>query len=591
MERLDNIIGRTGFRRLSQEHRAPQGQQRPQRPPQGSSQGVSQGNAQRTPQRPTQQPTNQQHNPATRRQLPEQTARLGRKESYGTQRQRLYDIKARYPQGSGPKEDPHTDDQAPYGYNTPDRRSSQAYSQTRSRGQTYPQRQTQAYTRQGQVSPLQPQRTYPQSEVTRPEYHMPRPFNDYDDSGPGLPADVADEWQEDDDFSGMRTGDWEDEEGEDEGYVYFPGMVQRSPKTTYPSMVRETALEIEPPTRPPHLSYTPNQTRDLYAQRQQPEQRSQQSLPPAPYDEYAQEHTHEYPQDYAQGARRPQRITQPLNPRVVSAMGRGRELVTRTQNMPGMQKQIRPPVQRKPALLPAATVVALPQKRNPCQKCNGAGFLRINVPFGHPNFGKPVACQCKENERKEKRRLQLRALSNLDAFHNQRFSSFDPRTPGVAEAYQAAHSYAQSPDGWLLLVGPNGSGKTHLAAAIANQALDDGAVVLFMVVPDLLDHLRAAFAPDAEEEYDQLFAKMREAELLILDDMGTQQCSAWANEKLFQLLNYRYNMRMPTIITANHKGMQAADERIRSRLTDASLVKQVLFDRARDHRPYNTRRN
>ena len=113
--------------------------------------------------------------------------------------------------------------------------------------------------------------------------------------------------------------------------------------------------------------------------------------------------------------------------------------------------------------------------------------------------------------------------------------------------------------------------------------------MLFAVVPDLLDHLRAAFAPTSTEVFDQLFSKMREAEVLILDDLGAQQSSPWANEKLFQLLNYRYNMGMPTVITANQKGLQGVDERIRSRLTDVSLVASVQFERARDYRPHHPR--
>jgi DNA replication protein DnaC len=181
-------------------------------------------------------------------------------------------------------------------------------------------------------------------------------------------------------------------------------------------------------------------------------------------------------------------------------------------------------------------------------------------------------------------------MSNLDAFRNQNFQTFNARVPGVQEAYKATMAFAEKPEGWLLLVGPNGCGKTHLAAAIANQALDSGAVVLFEPVPDLLDHLRAAFAPSSNEVYDQLFAKMREAEVLILDDLGAQQSSPWANEKLFQLLNYRYNMGMPTVITANLKGIQGVDERIRSRLSDTGLVVTIHMDRAYDYRPKRPKR-
>ncbi|HEY6287337.1 MAG TPA: ATP-binding protein, partial [Ktedonobacteraceae bacterium] len=213
-----------------------------------------------------------------------------------------------------------------------------------------------------------------------------------------------------------------------------------------------------------------------------------------------------------------------------------------------------------------------------------------DVPYGHPSFGKPVACECKEAERKAKRRRQLQEMSDLGAFYDKSFRNFNAHVPGIQEAYSCAGEFASEPDGWLLLIGPNGSGKTHLAAAIANKSLEDGALVLFATVPDLLDHLRAAFAPSSNEVYDHLFSRMREAEVLVLDDLGAQQSSPWANEKLFQLLNYRYNSRFPTVITANSRGLQGIDERIRSRLTDASLVTTVIMDRVKDFRPNNPRR-
>ena len=216
--------------------------------------------------------------------------------------------------------------------------------------------------------------------------------------------------------------------------------------------------------------------------------------------------------------------------------------------------------------------------------------MRNDVPFGHPQFGKAIACKCKEQERKRKRRQQLQEISNLGAFASKRFNTFNPRIPGLQEAFQVSTEFAKAPDGWLLLVGPNGCGKTHLAAAIANDCLEKGAVVLFATVPDLLDHLRAAFAPDSTEVFDQLFARMREAELLVLDDLGAQQSSPWANEKPFQLLNYRYNSEFPTVITANPRGLQSTDDRIRSRLSDISLVATVNLERARDYRPNNPHR-
>ena len=227
-----------------------------------------------------------------------------------------------------------------------------------------------------------------------------------------------------------------------------------------------------------------------------------------------------------------------------------------------------------------------------CRTCKGAGYLRADVPFGHPNFGRPIACECKEAERKEKRRWQLQEISNLGDLKYKSFENFRPNISRIVyEAYQVALDYARDPRGWLVFIGKNGCGKTHLAAAIANRCLARGSLVLFSTVIELLDHLRATYVPTSTEVYDQLFAKMREAELLVLDDLGAQQSSPWANEKLFQLFNYRYNSQFPTIITTNNLGLQGIEERIRSRMTDASLVTSVNFDRAQDHRPHNPRRS
>ncbi|MEE9284893.1 MAG: ATP-binding protein, partial [Dehalococcoidia bacterium] len=106
---------------------------------------------------------------------------------------------------------------------------------------------------------------------------------------------------------------------------------------------------------------------------------------------------------------------------------------------------------------------------------------------------------------------------------------------------KAAQHFAEEPSGWLVFSGPSGCGKTHLAAAIADRCIQDGRPVLFMVVPDLLDHLRAAYRPESEVGYDELFELLRNSPVLILDDLGVQSSTPWAEEKLFQLINHRYN--------------------------------------------------
>ncbi len=426
---------------------------------------------------------------------------------------------------------------------------------------------------------------------TRPMYVQHHRADEYALS-PVVSADVVEDWEsEEDEETGMQYGDWE--EGESEVVIYqratpepqtrprgnAPTPPRHDYEQSYPQHPMVTRELSRPSSNTSQQGYGTRTLRDV-----------QQSQPPTPSVR-------------VQEVQHPHRSTQPLNSRISTETGRSRP-VTQGQTQQHMQqrplRQIVPQQKaqiREQAVMPYTTSTALPEVlplapvRSACPRCQGAGYLRANVPFGHPNFGKPLACECKEAEKKEKRRQQLRDMSNMDAFRHSNFRSFNPHTPGTHEAFQAALGFAQSPDGWLLLVGPNGCGKTHLAAAIANQSLDEGAVVLFAVVPDLLDHLRAAFAPNATEVYDQLFAKMREAELLILDDLGAQQSSSWANEKLFQLLNYRYNMGMPTVITANPKGLQGVDERIRSRLSDISLVETVVLDRAKDYRPNHPRRD
>jgi DNA replication protein DnaC len=121
-----------------------------------------------------------------------------------------------------------------------------------------------------------------------------------------------------------------------------------------------------------------------------------------------------------------------------------------------------------------------------------------------------------------------------------------------------------------VLEGASGCGKTHLAAAIANKVLASGASVFFTVVPDLLDELRATFAPGKEAGTEEWFAQVREADLLVLDDLGAHASSLWASEKLYQIVNFRTVAGLPMVVTTNltNDALLSAHPRIASRLLD-----------------------
>lgn len=229
-----------------------------------------------------------------------------------------------------------------------------------------------------------------------------------------------------------------------------------------------------------------------------------------------------------------------------------------------------------------------------CPICQGIGYVRYEVSEDHPLFGRVVDCECRRSQAEEAQHSYLQRVGGLEHLTDKTFDNFLSQGIGLAEkdkvnlgyAFEQAKTFADNPIGWLLLTGGNGCGKTHLAAAIANCQIDYNRKVYFITAPDLLDHLRESYGKPYEEEdnYSTRFAEIREAPLLILDDLGTESPSAWAQEKLFQILNYRYRARIPTILTTN-RSIEEFEPRLRSRLSDPDVVLRIPIS-APDFRAY-----
>ncbi len=213
-----------------------------------------------------------------------------------------------------------------------------------------------------------------------------------------------------------------------------------------------------------------------------------------------------------------------------------------------------------------------------CSICKGARFVHPLLPSGKPDFSRVVACRCTQQELDKGRQTHLLRYSNLGSLTRFTFDSLLPQgrsgNPINQEqfhrAYEAVKAFATEPKGWLILGGPSGCGKTHLAAAIANERVSQGQPAFFISTPDLLDRLRSTFNTDSEIPYDEFFDQVRNAPLLVLDDLGAHTTSPWVKEKLDQLLNHRFNSELPTVIVAIIP-IEQLEDRIRTRLTDPNL--------------------
>lgn len=189
--------------------------------------------------------------------------------------------------------------------------------------------------------------------------------------------------------------------------------------------------------------------------------------------------------------------------------------------------------------------------------------------------------------------LDCSGILNLELLKSMTFDNFDckrvnlplEQRKNLEHAFQLARRFSESPEGWLIFQGENGCGKTHLAASIANHRLRKGYPVSFVVVPEFLDHLRSTFGPESKATYDELFEREKSAPLLILDDYGEHSSTPWAREKLYQLINYRYNARLPMVVTmcCSLDELDESERRVSSRLADVRLS-TVYYISAPDYR-------
>lgn len=157
-----------------------------------------------------------------------------------------------------------------------------------------------------------------------------------------------------------------------------------------------------------------------------------------------------------------------------------------------------------------------------------------------------------EDKRKLKaeRAKYLREHSNLGLrFSKRTFETFDASSDKGAyeKCLHYAESYAETERNSIIISGSFGTGKTHLAASIANRLLDNGVPVLFDTFSGHLAKLRSEFNGDKKTYLGQ----MQNVDMLVLDDVGKEKQTEWTLSIMFDVINYRYEHLLPVVITTN----------------------------------------
>lgn len=215
-----------------------------------------------------------------------------------------------------------------------------------------------------------------------------------------------------------------------------------------------------------------------------------------------------------------------------------------------------------------------------CEFCGAA--LEALTAFQEVVISKPCDCSQAVLKREEEERIeqsheaqkkafQEKKLSDSirkmfgelpERFRDRTFETFIENAQNRAALKDSKQFSSEFPNhSSLLFIGPVGTGKTHLAAAIAHEQIKKSRSVLFGTVPSLLSRIKATYSDDhgTEQEVMSIFFR---CSLLVLDDLGKEKVSEWVEERMYEIVNGRYERNLPIVITTN-VGLKAVKDRYR----------------------------
>lgn len=180
----------------------------------------------------------------------------------------------------------------------------------------------------------------------------------------------------------------------------------------------------------------------------------------------------------------------------------------------------------------------------------------------------PIVCSCKRNELEKKAREkenserqdrlnQIFKNSLMDEkFHKATFETWD-HSIGSEKIYSICIKYAENfkkakiENIGLLIYGEPGNGKSHAVSCIANYLLNKGVPTICVSIDGILKRIKETYSNYGKEGEDTILKTFACADLLIIDDLGTEQTSDWSISKIYNIIDSRYRNELPTIITTN----------------------------------------
>ncbi|HEX3644701.1 MAG TPA: ATP-binding protein [Vicinamibacterales bacterium] len=190
-----------------------------------------------------------------------------------------------------------------------------------------------------------------------------------------------------------------------------------------------------------------------------------------------------------------------------------------------------------------------------CEWCDDTGWK----PIDEKGVRRVVRCDCWREQAGHDRLASANipkrylhcTLANFSAYNASLERALE-QARRVPDRFPAANNLREQGRG-LLLEGPPGVGKTHLAVAVLMQVMHtSGARGLFYDTRDLLRVIRSTYDPSIRTTELDILRPVMTADLLVLDDLGAEKTSEWVEETMNLIVNTRYNERRLTLFTSNY---------------------------------------